>query len=339
MTTQQPHDGSSRLQRAAAKTLGRLESVPLRDFWVHEHTEFTPWLAAPDNLRLLGDAIGRELEPQGQEVGVGQFRADILCRDVETEELVVVENQVEQTDHLHLGQILTYVAGLRAKTVVWIARQFREEHRAALDWLNENTNEGIEFYGVQIELWRIGDSAPAPRFSVVAHPNEWSRVVRERSRSSSDLTPAEEDRVAFWDALATHLRASGSRRRPPHGGRRGFRAWPLGTPDFRLVVAARPSRELVFVMLVIHGVHAKERFRRLLAQRVDIEADLRGIGLEWRELPDRKESQIRAQHACDFDQPDVWPPVLAWVASTLDALERAFGSRVQALARSDASED
>ena len=126
--------------------LGRLERVELRRIWSSESSDFTPWLAREDNLRLLGETVGIELELEAQEKTVGPFRADILCKDTATDSWVLIENQLERTDHSHLGQLLTYAAGISAVTVVWVAERFTEEHRAALDWLNERTAERINFF-------------------------------------------------------------------------------------------------------------------------------------------------------------------------------------------------
>ena len=128
--------------------LGQLIKVPLREFWEGEASDFTPWLADEENISLLGDTIGVELEVEAQERNVGPFRADILCKDTLTDNWVLIENQLELTDHTHLGQLLTYAAGLNAVTVVWIAERFTDEHRAALDWLNEITAEGFSFFGL-----------------------------------------------------------------------------------------------------------------------------------------------------------------------------------------------
>src|SRR5437763_1688882 len=146
-------------------SLGLLERVDLRKAWLSESSDFTPWLAQPENLKLLGDAIGLELELEAQEKEVGPFRADILCKAAQSDSWVLIENQLELTDHRHLGQILTYAAGLKAVTIVWVAQTIREEHRAALDWLNSVTNEQINFFGLEIELWKIGDSPFAPKFN------------------------------------------------------------------------------------------------------------------------------------------------------------------------------
>ena len=160
------------------QSLGRLQRVDLRTIWTSEPVQFTPWLARPENLEILGETLGLELELEAQEKEVGSFRADIVCRDIGTGSSVLIENQLEQTDHDHLGKLLTYAAGLQAVTVVWLAERFRDEHRAALDWLNDITHEESRFFGLEIELWRIGDSPAAPKFNIVSMPNDWSRSVR-----------------------------------------------------------------------------------------------------------------------------------------------------------------
>ena len=153
--------------------LGRLVSVPVRDVWTHEANNFTPWLAKPENIELLGETLDLgELEIEGTEHDVGRFSADIVARD-ESGAFVLIENQLEATDHRHLGQILTYLAGLEGDaTIVWIATKFLEEHRAAVDWLNTNTNDRFDFFGIEMEVLQIGDSEPAPRFNVIAKPND-----------------------------------------------------------------------------------------------------------------------------------------------------------------------
>ena len=140
------------------KNLGRLERVELRDIWLSEASDFTPWLARKENLEILGQTLGMiDLELEAQERPVGPFRADILCKDIETNRWVLIENQLERTDHNHLGQLLTYASGLEAVTIVWIAARFTEEHRSTLDWLNRITDESFRFFGLEVEHWRIGD--------------------------------------------------------------------------------------------------------------------------------------------------------------------------------------
>ena len=180
--------------------LSRLKRVDLRAAWPDEAAHFTPWLAQQENLELLGETLGMPLELEATERSVGPFAADILCKDPVSERWVLIENQLEQTDHTHLGQIITYAAGLNAVTVIWIARKFVEEHRAALDWLNEITAEGTDFFGVEVELWRIGDSPQvAPKFNIVSKPNAWSKQVSKAARGSGQW-----DEESFFTALQKH---------------------------------------------------------------------------------------------------------------------------------------
>ena len=170
----------------ALPTLGRLEKVDLRVHWVNEATHFTPWLALPENLGLLNDTVGMNLQVINTEQSVGHFRADIICRDLITEDLVLIENQIERTDHNHLGQLMTYAAGLDTVNIIWIAERFTEEHRAALDWLNRITTEEFRFFGLEVELWRIGTSLAAPKFNVISKPNDWTKATRKKVEESSD---------------------------------------------------------------------------------------------------------------------------------------------------------
>ena len=162
--------------------IGRIERVRVRSIWPDEAQDFTPWLAT--NLSLLGDELGLELELVEQEAAVGDFSLDILAKDILSDRQVAIENQLEASDHRHLGQLLTYASGHNAGIVVWIAAGFREEHRSAIEWLNRGTNDEIDFYAVEVRGIRIGDSLPAPLFQTVAHPPR--RIPRERQPSARD---------------------------------------------------------------------------------------------------------------------------------------------------------
>jgi len=171
--------------------LGRLEKVELRNAWQSGSGDFTPWLAREENLKLLGEAINIDLELEAEEKNVGPFRADILCRDTASDEhWVLVENQLERTDHSHLGQLLTYAAGLKAATIVWIAERFTGEHRAALDSLNEITGERFAFFGLEVELWPIGESPMGQKFNVVSKPNDSTKTVQSPA-STGGREPSE----------------------------------------------------------------------------------------------------------------------------------------------------
>jgi hypothetical protein len=201
------------------QALGQLSRVDLCDIWVSEATDFTPWLARPENLVFLGETLGIDLELEAQEKAVGPFRADILCKDIGTGVWVLVENQLERTDHSHLDQLLTYASGLQAVTIVWIAAGFTEEHRATLDWLNKITDESFRFFGLEVELWRIGDSPAAPKFNIISKPNDWSRSVAQAARAIDDaeLSETRVTQRAYWTAFHPVLNRIGG---PVSGNRK-----------------------------------------------------------------------------------------------------------------------
>ncbi|MBC2734160.1 MAG: DUF4268 domain-containing protein [Desulfobacteraceae bacterium] len=173
--------------------LSRLSKVVLRDCWDHEALDFTPWLSEPENLELLSDTVGMQLELVGTENHVGPFRADILCRDLISDSQVLIENQLNRTDHTHLGQLMTYAAGLDTVNIIWVAQQFTEEHRSALDWLNRITDEQFRFFGLEVELWKIGDSHVAPKFNIISKPNDWVKATRKTSRVDPERAEAYRD--------------------------------------------------------------------------------------------------------------------------------------------------
>ena len=185
--------------------LARIERVDLREAWVHEAYNFTPWLAK--NISELGVALGMNLEFQEREAAVGGFSLDILATDLDQNRTVIIENQLEDTNHSHLGQLLTYAAGYDASVIVWLTGDFRDEHRAALDWLNQRTGDDTEFFGVVVELFKIGNSPCAPHFKVVATPNEWRK---SRVRSKQDpLSPRDELSRDFRLSLSEKMKSGG----------------------------------------------------------------------------------------------------------------------------------
>ena len=174
--------------------LGKLKKVELRDVWPHEALDFTKWLSEEPNLAILSSTVGIELELIETESSVGSFNVDIYAQEAGTGRRVIIENQLEDTNHDHLGKIITYAAGKDAQAVIWIVRRARDEHRQAIEWLNAHTDNDVAFFLVEIELWSIGDSHPAPRFNVVEQPNEWARAVK----ASEGLSETDKIKLAYW---------------------------------------------------------------------------------------------------------------------------------------------
>jgi hypothetical protein len=314
--------------------LGRLERVELRDIWVSESTSFTPWLARSENLAVLGDTLNIDLELEAQERAVGPFRADLLCKDINNDRWVLIENQLERTDHTHLGQLLTYASGLDAVTIVWIAARFTEEHRSTLDWLNKITNESFRFFGLEVELWRIGTSPAAPKFNLVSKPNEWSASVAQAARAIDDagLSETRVMQVEYWTGLNQALDTAngailGKRKPLPQN----WMNYSIGRSYFSVTVVMIRAKKQMRAQLSILGVRAKEFFGLLKSQKDAIEREL-SYPLDWEELPEAQECRVSSclNDADPEDQAD-WPRQHQWLVKRMNDLHRAFSQRVRAL--------
>ena len=315
--------------------LGKLQRVQLRDVWQHEALNFTPWLAEPDNLAALSLELGLELELVGQEVSVGPYAADIVCKDTLTGIHVLIENRLEKTDHSHLGQILTYAAGLEARTVVWIAARFTDEHRAALDWLNEITQEEWQFFGLEIELWRIGASAPAPKFNVICRPNDWSRAVREKAAKTEGSSPTQAFQLSFWSAFRDFMADKGHK--SPKPAAQSWLSFSVGRTGFSIEAVIKRSEQQLMVRLYImcEDLPPKSVFKHLEAKKGEIHAAL-GFPLEWYESPEKKGSIVAiTKPNCDFDNESCWPEYHAWLANKVETMGNVFRPLIKTLQTTD----
>ena len=314
--------------------LERLIKVPLRDFWEGEAGDFTPWLADEENIGLLSEAIGVELEVEAQEKNVGPFRADILCKDTVTDDWVVIENQLERTNHTHLGQLLTYAAGLGAVTVVWVAKHFTEEHRAALDWLNEITDERFSFFGLEIELWRIGDSPLAPKFNVVSHPNDWTKTVSRISRG--ELSTTNQLYLEYWTRFRDFLEQHNGVISPVQPLPQSWMSFAVGRSGFWLSASASIRSEWICVSLTIAGKDGKPHFYLLKREKADMEEEI-GAKLEWDEKPTRKQNYINLSDDADPEARHDWDRQHHWLCEKLETFHKVFSPRVKVLDASDYS--
>ena len=272
-------------------TLGRLEGVEVREIWKHEARDFTPWLL--DHEDHLAETLGIDLELEQSEHPVGGFSLDLIGRDLTNDAVLIVENQLEGTDHSHLGQILTYAAGTDASSIVWIATSFREEHRQAIDWLNEQTRENIRFFGIALEVVRIGASQPAPLFRLVAQPNDWQKQVRSGTHAGRVGTKAPLYQE-FWGRYLGRLRdehPDWSRARTPSNQNwMDFRSPVRGT---RLVTAFANGQRLRHEIYIDAGDRDLNAaiFESLLQQKEQFETEY-GRSLHWEELPNARASRI-----------------------------------------------
>lgn len=268
--------------------LGRLEEVDIRDLWSHEQRDFSKWMAEPENLELLNEAIGLTLSDVEKEVYVGSYRCDLVANDETTGEKVIIENQLEQSNHDHLGKIITYASGLDAKVVVWIVKEAREEHRSAIEWLNNNTSANLNFFLIEIHAYRIGDSLYAPKFEIVEKPNGFIKNAMTQS-GSGEYNRSQAARLDFWSKFNEVLIGRGK----PFNVRKA-------TTDHWYDVAIGVSSSHVSMTLVnkegyigveLYISDNKDLYDRLYEQKEEIESKL-GVDVEWQRLDGKKASRI-----------------------------------------------
>ena len=313
--------------------LDHLKRLSPRDAWINEATDFTPWLAREDNFAVLADTLHfMDAEVEGTEHAVGSFSADIIARDRDS--YILVENQLEQTDHTHLGQILTYLAGLDgAVKVVWVATKVREEHRAAVDWLNGHTPDDFSFFAVELELFQIGTSPAAPHFHVVAKPNEWSRHVSNRARTTA-VTPMDDRQrryQTFWSAFAEYMSEHDPTFATATPPKDHWWALGMGRTGFALSLLAGGRDHWVGAEVYIHNDAEKLIFDHFAAEKDRIEQEF-GSALEWERLDDKKGSRIAIRwRGIDPMDRTRWEEIFLWYWKQMQRLRGCFSWRVKAL--------
>jgi hypothetical protein len=326
----------------ASNQLGRLEQVDLRSIWETENRHFTPWLSQEENLSLLGDTIGIELELEATEQSVGPFSADILCKNTADNSWVLIENQLERTDHTHLGQLLTYASGLSAVTIVWISSRMTEEHRAALDWLNEITSSEFNFFGLEIECWQIGGSIVAPKLNMVSKPNEWSRSVSRNTnqRSRTELSDIRKSQLDFWTGFRTHIdeinvpfkvgKAQPKQYMNVGIGRSGFTI-VAGASRWNYVDNTYDKTHELSVMLYLDSINAKVHYQGLIDQKNSISKYL-SKDLKWKNDPKLKSCSIFVRKTpVHLDNKDSWPTYYEWLTEEVTGFYDYFKPIVSSL--------
>lgn len=315
------------------KELGTLTKLDLREVWDSEATDFTPWLAEEDNLKLLGDTIGLDLELEAQEKNVGPFRADILCKDTASDNWVLVENQLEKTDHTHLGQLMTYASGLKAVTIVWLAKRFTDEHRSALDWLNSITDDTINFFGLEVELWQIGESSVAPKFNMISKPNDWTSSVSGAAGKlvSGEISEIKQLQQEFWAGFKEHLIEHDSFIKTQKPLPQHWTNLAIGRSHFWMAALVNTRDKKVSCVLSMSGPDGKTHFNMLFQDKEKIEQEM-GEPLIWRGLPSKKESNITISYDnIDPTKKDNWPELHQWLKEKLEKIHSVFSNRIKYL--------
>ncbi len=299
--------------------LGKIKQVALREIWKHEATNFTKWLAIPENLELLGEELDLDLSLIDTEYGVGRFNVDIYAEETGTGRKVIIENQLEKTDHDHLGKVITYASGLDAEIIIWIVKKVQEEHQQAIEWLNENTNNKINFFAIRMEVWKIGNSDPAPKFQIVSKPNDWTKSIKQKVNNES-LTPIKELQLEFWNgfkeyALSNNLNLRLRKTYPQH-----WYSISFGRSDCHVELTINSVKKELSCEIWISD--SKETFHEFKNHKTEIEQSI--PNLKWLELPTKKASRIKVTHKGDLKKKDSWPFLHKWLGDNAVLFQDTF---------------
>jgi hypothetical protein len=300
--------------------LGKLTEVDIREKWPKESV-FSEWLSQEESINLLSSEIGIVIKVIKTEAFVGNFSCDILAEEEETGRKIVIENQLEMTDHDHLGKLLTYASGFDAFTLIWIFKDIRDEHRRAIDWLNEKTDEDFNIFGIKMELWTINDSIPAPKFQVIVSPNDWAKTIKQSSRQQN-LTETKLFQLHFWENFQTFINQNSKilrarKPRPQH-----WYDLSIGNSQAHISLIASTRDNLIRAGLYIPN--NKALFKKLFDKKDQVENDL-GFSLDWDELPNAKASHIKTDNKdVNFTDKTAHTEYYDWLLEKAESFYKVF---------------
>ena len=307
--------------------IGKLKEVDVRSLWRHEQYDFSSWLAKENNIQYLNDILGLTLTDIDKEVFVGPYRCDIVAKDETTNNVVIIENQLESTNHDHLGKVITYAAGLNAKYIVWIVKEAKEEHRAAVEWLNNNSSNEINFFLIEIHAYQIGDSDPAPKFEVIEKPNDFVKKNKTNSRDG-ELNKSQSERLIFWEQFNQILIERG---RPFNVRKATTDHWydvAIGSSIAHIAIDLVNREKRICVQLYIND--DKELFDELLEEKDIIEDNLGFKMDEWARLSEKKASRIKYYiDGLDFNNHTNYPDLMNRVIDVAIKMRQVFKKYVK----------
>lgn len=311
---------------------GILKNVGLREIWPHEASDFTPWLA--ENIEELGKALGMDLELVEQEASVGDFSLDIHAKDLGTSRTVIIENQLTQTDHDHLGKLITYAAGFDASIVIWLSESIREEHRQAMDWLNQKTDSETLFFGVVVEVIKIDDSKPAFNFKLVASPNEWQKNKKRQTQRASISTKGEKYQNYFQN-LIDDLRDTYKFTSAKAGQPQNWYSFSSGVSGFTYGANFSQGGKARAELYIDLGDFDKNKyvFDRLFNMKDDIEYSF-GQAISWERLDNKRASRLAVYTDSSIEESDSeLEKVKYWHIEKLLKFKDILGKRIGLLSK------
>lgn len=307
------------------KGLGKISKVDLRKAWGHEAADFTNWLAEPENLSLLSDEIGIDIKLIQTEASVGKFSVDILAEKENTGHKIIIENQLEVTNHDHLGKLITYASGYDAEIIIWIVSEVRDEHKQAIDWLNEHSDEGINFFIIKMELWQIGDSPLAPKFQIISKPNDWAKAVK-KSTGQANLTDAKVVQLDFWDKFKEFAQSESTKLKLRNTQPQHWYDISIGSSDAHISLTINTREDLIACEIYIPD--SKDLFYGLQKFKKEIEQEL-GEVTEWMDLPGKKASRIKLPREANLATTDEWDGYFEWLMNKAESFQKIFSKYIK----------
>ncbi|MDO8496251.1 MAG: DUF4268 domain-containing protein [bacterium] len=301
------------------RNLSKLNKVELREVWGHEAIDFTNWLALQENLDALSEEIGVDIKLIKTEADVGRFSVDILAEEGSGGRKIIIENQLEDTNHDHLGKIVTYASGYDAEIIIWIVRDYKEEHQKAVDWLNDHTDENIAFFLIKVELWQIEGSNPAPKFEIIVSPNEWAKAIKN-DVVSGQLTNTKIRQLDFWKRFKEYVAKRDSRIRLQSPRPQHWYNVSMGSSDAHIGLTVNTKEHLIGCELWIN--RNKELFTFLSDHKEEIEKEI-GEKSDWVDSPVSSSIKIRKEVSDVFD-PNEAEKYFAWLYEKTILFQKVF---------------
>jgi len=301
--------------------LARITKVNPREVWKHEALDFTRWLAKEENISVLCEELEINLENVKPEAAAGRYNVDLVADDIDTKRKVIIENQLEPTDHKHLGQLLTYASAYDASIIIWVVTDYTEEHRQAIDWFNRNISENISFFLVQIEVYKIGESDPAPKFNIICEPNNWGKAVK-KSGTGDAVSATKLLQMEFWEGLKAYASTRSTKVTFSHAPQP--KHWfniSMGTSRCHIALTLNTQKSYIGCEIYIRN--DKSLYDTFYKNKDKIEASI-GSELEWMELPDASASRILITLKTNPKDRKSWNDSFDWCTRTVELFNNTF---------------
>ncbi len=305
--------------------LEKLKEVDIREVWEHEQYDFSQWLSQSENIQQLGDTLSLSLTDVETEKFVGTYRCDIICKDEITGKNVLIENQLEPTNHDHLGKIITYASGLDAAVVIWIVKEAKEEHASAIEWLNKHTDETVSFFLIEIHAFTIGDSKPAPQFRIIEQPNDFAKMVKEVSKNT-ELNESQTCRLEFWNMFNDLIDERG---KPFNKHKASTDHWytvAVGSSKCHISIDLVNIENRIRISLWIPD--SKELFDKLSLEKEQIEKEA-DMQFDWDRIDDKKASKICTYiNGLNFEKQDNYKDLMNKIIDYVIIFKKVFSKYI-----------